>query len=289
MRTPTKEKGATEASLRGPIAVQPEIVPRYGRRAILEIGGRRMPFMRWSFIRLLLSMRRLTRVWQVGDGREERLAAYVVQNAREGDLDDVIRAIDEYCYERSFMINVGDEKGAILDEAVRRTRPSQLLELGTYCGYSALRMCRAMPDSARLVSIEFNPANAIIARRIWEHAGVSDRIAVLVGTLDDGGRTIATLEAEHAFAAGSLDFVFIDHEKSVYVSDLELILEQGWLHPGSVVVADNVKFPGAPEYRAYLKERQNERWRTVEHEAHLEYQSLLKDLVLESDYLGGPA
>jgi len=43
-----------------------------------------------------------------------RLAGYVVQNTREGDLDDVIRVIDEYCYELSFMINVGDEKGASL-------------------------------------------------------------------------------------------------------------------------------------------------------------------------------
>jgi catechol O-methyltransferase len=291
--TPTEHhellRSATDAALDGPARLQPTSVPRRQSRAILEIGGRRVPFMRWSFIRLLLSMRRLLRVWQVGDGREERLAGYVVQNAREGDLDDVIRAIDEYCYERSFMINVGDEKGAILDETIRRARPSQLLELGTYCGYSALRMCRAMPDSARLVSIEFNPANAVIARRIWEHAGVGDRVALLVGTLGDGGRTIATLEAEHEFAAGSLDFVFIDHDKSVYVSDLELILGRGWLHPGSVVVADNVKFPGAPEYRAYFKERQDVSWRTVEHEAHLEYQSLLKDLMLESDYLGGHA
>jgi catechol O-methyltransferase len=115
---------------------------------------------------------------------------------------------------------------------------------------------------------------------------VSDRVAVLVGTLGDGGLTIAALEAEHGLAPGSLDFVFIDHDKSVYVSDLELILERGWLHPGSVVVADNVKFPGAPDYRAYLKERQNVSWRTVEHAAHLEYQSLLRDLVLESDYIG---
>lgn len=279
---------ATDGACGSPALVQPTSVPRHQSGAILEIGGRRMPFMRWSFIRLLLSMRRLMRVWQVGDGREERLADYVLQNARQGDLDDVIRAIDEYCYQRSFMINVGDEKGAILDEAVRRARPSQLLELGTYCGYSALRICRAMPNDARLVSIEFNPANAVIARRIWEHAGISDRVALLVGTLGDGG-PIATLEAEHGFAAGSLDFVFIDHDKNVYVSDLELILGRGWLHPGSVVVADNVKFPGAPEYRAYLKERQGRSWRTVEHDAHLEYQSLLKDLVLESDYLGGPA
>jgi catechol O-methyltransferase len=280
---------ATEAPLQSSIRPRPTAVPRDRCRPLLEMGGRRVPFMRWSFIRLMLSMRRLMRVWQVGDGREDRLAGYVVQNARQGDLDDVIRAIDEYCYKRSFMVNVGDEKGAILDEAVRRALPSQLLELGTYCGYSALRTCRAMPDGARLVSIEFNPANAVIARRIWEHAGVSDRVSVLVGTLADGGRTIATLEAKHGFAAGSLDFVFIDHDKSAYVSDLELILRQGWLHPGSVVVADNVKFPGAPEYRAYLKERQDQRWRTVEHQTHLEYQSLLKDLMLESDYIGGPA
>jgi len=283
MTTFAKEESATETSIRRP----PASAPSHHARSLLEIGGRRMPFMRWSFIRLLLSLRRLMRVWQVGDGREERLAGYVVENAHERDLDDVIRAIDEYSYSRSYMINVGDEKGAILDEAVRRARPSQLLELGTYCGYSALRMCRAMPDGARLVSIEFNAANAVIARRILEYAGVSDRVAVLVGTLGDGGLTIASLEAEHGFSAGSLDFVFIDHDKSAYVSDLELILSRGWLHPGSVVVADNVKFPGAPDYRAYLKECQDVRWRTIEHEAHLEYQSLLRDLVLESDYLGG--
>ncbi|MBV9048658.1 MAG: O-methyltransferase [Solirubrobacterales bacterium] len=291
--TPTQDRellrAATGVSCQDPIALQPASVPRDRSRALLEIGGRRVPFMRWSFIRLLLSMKRLTRTWQVGDGREERLAGYVVQNAREGDLDDVIRAIDEYCYERSFMINVGDEKGAILDRAIQRARPSKLLELGTYCGYSALRTCRAMPAGARLVSLEFNSANAIIARRMFEYAGVSDRVAVLVGTLGDGGRTIATLEAEHGFAAGSLDFVFIDHDKSVYVSDLELIVGRGWLHPGSVVIADNVKFPGAPEYRAYLTERQDVSWRTVEHDAHLEYQSLVKDLVLESSYLGGQA
>ncbi|MBV9940653.1 MAG: O-methyltransferase, partial [Solirubrobacterales bacterium] len=239
--TPTERheprSGGTDGALDSPALDQPTSAPRHQFGVIVEIGGRRMPFMRWSFIRLLLSMRRLMRVWQVGDGREERLADYVLQNARQGDLDDVIRAIDNYCYQRSFMINVGDEKGAILDKAVRRAQPTHLLELGTYCGYSALRMCRAMPNDARLVSIEFNPANAVIARRIWEHAGISDRVALLVGTLGDGGRTIATLEAEHGFAAGSLDFVFIDHDKNVYVSDLELILGREWLHPGSVVVA----------------------------------------------------
>jgi catechol O-methyltransferase len=83
-----------------------------------------------------------------------------------------------------------------------------------------------------------------------------------------------------------LDFLFIDHEKSAYLTDLESILERGWLHPGSVVVADNVRIPGAPRYRAYMAEQQGTLWNTVEHRTHVEYQTLLPDLVLESDYLG---
>jgi catechol O-methyltransferase len=229
-------------------------------------------------------MKRLTTEWQVGDGREARLAEYVLSRARRGDPADVIRVIDEYCYKQSFLINVGDEKGRILDAAVADAKPARVLELGTYCGYSALRMAVAAP-SAKIASIEFNAANAEIARRIHTHAGVSGRVTIVVGSLGDGGRTIDVLKKEHGFGAGSVDLVFIDHDKSVYLSDLRLILEQGWLRPGASVVADNVKFPGAPEYRAYMTENQGKSWRTIEHETHVEYQSVIKDLVLVSKYL----
>src|SRR5690242_13334441 len=169
--------------------LSPALGARYARAMnwLLEIGGKRLPFLRWSFIRMALGMRELTEHWQVGDGREEAPAAWVVANARRNDVDDVIRTIDRFCYERSIMMNVGDEKGAILDAAVRRTAPRRVLELGTYCGYSALRIARVMPADARLWSIEFNAANAAIARRIWDHAGVAERLTVVVGTLGDGG------------------------------------------------------------------------------------------------------
>jgi catechol O-methyltransferase len=78
----------------------------------------------------------------------------------------------------------------------------------------------------------------------------------------------------------------LDHDKDAYLPDLERVLEARWLHPGSIVVADNVKFPGAPEYRDYLRAEEGKTWRTMEHDTHVEYQSLLKDLVLESEYLG---
>src|SRR5262249_50674751 len=153
------------------------------------LNWRRIPFLRWSFWRLAFGTRHLMTEWQVGDGREARLADFVEARARRGDPADVIRIIDEYAYTRSFLINVGDEKGRILDRALARAKPARILELGTYCGYSSLRMTADAP-SARVFSIEFNAANAAIARRIHEHAGVGGRVTVVVGTLGDGGKTI---------------------------------------------------------------------------------------------------
>ncbi len=53
---------------------------------------------------------------------------YALEHASAGDLDDVIRVVDEFCYARSFMINVGDETGALLDDALRRAAPRLILE-----------------------------------------------------------------------------------------------------------------------------------------------------------------
>ena len=249
---------------------------------------RRIPFLRWSFWRLVFGLHRLTTQWQVGDGREARLAAHVESLARRGDAADVIRVIDDFCYCESFMINIGDRKGAILDAALARANARQVLELGTYCGYSALRMAVTAPG-ARIFSIELSPENAAIARRIHAHAGVADRVTVIVGTLGDGGSTIDTLRSEHGFAPGGLDFVFLDHSGDAYLTDLQRMQSLGWLRKGAIVVADNVRFPGAPAYRAFMQAEQGRTWQTVEHEAHVEYQSLIRDLVLESELLDDQA
>ncbi|KAA0111495.1 O-methyltransferase [Mycolicibacterium sp. P9-22] len=243
---------------------------------------RRLPFLRWSFIRLAWGVRNITSTGQVGDGREAAAADFVETRAHPGDLDDVIATIDRFAYEHSYLINVGDEKGLLLDDAVRRVDPKTALELGTYCGYGALRIARAAPR-ARVFSVELSAANAEVARRIWAHAGVADRVTCVVGTIGDGGATLDALD----FAPAELDFLFLDHDKDAYLTDLRAILDRGWLRTGAVVVADNVRIPGAPRYRAYMEEQQGTRWRTVEHKTHAEYQTLLTDLVLESDYLGG--
>ncbi len=241
--------------------------------------------MRWSLLRAGLGIRKFNVTGQVGDGRESAAADYVVAHARPGDIDDALAAVDRYSYDKSFLVNVGDEKGKLLDAAVRRASPRLALELGTYCGYGALRIARAAP-SARVVSVELSAANADVARRIWTHAGVADRISCVVGTIGDGGRTLDALQSQHGFTSAAADFLFIDHDKNSYLADLLAIVDRGWLHRGSIVMADNVGFPGSPKYRAYMRDQQGIGWRTVEHRAHVEYQTLIPDLVLESDYLG---
>jgi catechol O-methyltransferase len=214
----------------------------------------RVPFLRWSFWRMAIGARNLTKTGQIGDGREAAVADYVVAKARQGDIDDVIAKVDQFAYEKSFLINVGDEKGELLDAAVRRANPGLALELGTYCGYGSLRITRAAP-SAKVFSVELAEANAVVARRIWAHAGVDD--------------------------------LFIDHDKGAYLPDLQSILHRGWLHRGSIVIADNMLIPGSPKYREFMNQQQGKLFDTVEHRAHGEYQTLAPDVVFESEYLGG--
>jgi len=245
----------------------------------------RLPLLRWSVLRTGIGIRNFNRTGQIGDGRETAAATYVEAHARRGDIDDVVATLDEYAYSKSFLVNIGDEKGRLLDAAVVRANPSLALELGTYCGYGALRIARAAP-AARVFSVELSAANAEVARRIWVQAGVADRVTCVVGTIGDGGRTLDALREEHGFGPGTVDFLFIDHDKNAYLADLLSITERGLLHPGSIVVADNVGFPGSPKYRAHMREQQGRGWQTIEHRTHMEYQKLVPDLVLESEFLG---
>jgi catechol O-methyltransferase len=134
--------------------------------------------------------------------------------------------------------------------------------------------------------VELSAANADNARRIWAHAGVGDRVSCVVGTIGDGGRTLDALAIDHGLSPDALGFLFLDHDKNAYLDDLQRIVARGWLQHHAIVVADNVRLPGAPKYRAFMRAHQGTLWDTTEHRTHAEYQSLLPDLVLESEYLG---
>jgi len=191
----------------------------------------------------------------------------------------VIETIDKFCWEY-FMVHVGDAKGLILDKAILHYQPNVVLELGSYCGYSAVRIARLLPPGGKLISVEINPLHAAIATKVVEWAGLADKVRIVIGSAE----TVLSDKPNIRFAIESIDLVFIDHSVSSYLSDLKIIEKTGLLKDGSVIVADNVLFPGAPDYLRYIKASTH--YQSSTHESTLEYTTAIKDGVEISIYKG---
>ncbi|XP_056388403.1 catechol O-methyltransferase-like isoform X2 [Hyla sarda] len=180
--------------------------------------------------------------------KEQRIVQYVLDNATRGDPQSVIDNIDKYCSEKEWAMNVGDKKGLILDEVVKEANPSVLLELGTYFGYSSVRTARLLKPGALLFTVEFNPVFAALAKQIIEFAGVNDKVQILEGDTKD---IIPHLKKK--YEVDTLDFVFVDHWKDKYKGDTILLEKCNLLRKGSVILADNVIVPGAPDFLEYVR------------------------------------
>ena len=214
----------------------------------------------------------------IRDGREVQCLAYVKANAQQGNATDVLRAIDTYGWNHQFLMNVGDGKGEILSAEVRKKKPKHALEMGAYVGYSAVRISSDLPEGSHLTSVEFSSFNANIARQMVDYAGLSHKVTIV-------GGTVTTVLKDHMKKVGidKFDFVFVDHDKSVYLSDLKYLLEEDMLNTEAVVVGDNIVFPGVPDYREFVNT--SPLFKTVEHASKVEYLGFA-DLVTVSTYLG---
>lgn len=127
-------------------------------------------------------------------------------------------------------IDVTRLQGKFLEFLVRISGARRVLEIGTLGGYSTLWMARGLPEDGKIVTLEFDPHHADIARENMRNAGVLDRIDLRVG------RAIDNLPALAAFAP--FDLIFIDADKESYPEYLEWSLKLS--RPGTVIVADNV-------------------------------------------------
>jgi len=196
-------------------------------------------------------------------------------HATPGDPASVLEALDRFAVEKRFLMNVGDEKGPLLDRLVRGIGPgARILELGTFVGYSAVLMSRHLGAAGHLVSIDVDPESARVGRAMAELAGTADRCEFLAGKSAD---VIARLH-------GPFDLVFLDHWKGLYEPDMRSILDRGLLVPGGTVVADNVgPMFGDNPYVAWIRARSDFESEYVP--AHLEYETI-EDGVLVSRHLG---
>eukprot|EP01100_Stratorugosa_tubuloviscum_P013772 TRINITY_DN708_c1_g1_i1.p1 TRINITY_DN708_c1_g1~~TRINITY_DN708_c1_g1_i1.p1 ORF type:complete len:231 (-),score=108.62 TRINITY_DN708_c1_g1_i1:880-1572(-) len=193
---------------------------------------------------------RTSKTLEFHKGTEDALADYVVANATQGDPEAVIKSVDDFCWQQHWMMHVGNEKGAIVDNIIKRFSPRVLLELGTYCGYSATRFARLLPENGKLFTVDIFAQPA--ARRITQHAGVANKIHFSIGKAEEVLPRIKQIILTEANSE-TVDLVFIDHSKKDYLPDLLRIEQAGLLRSGSVIVADNVVVFGINDFLQHIQ------------------------------------
>jgi predicted O-methyltransferase YrrM len=128
-------------------------------------------------------------------------------------------------------IEVSAQHGKLLYLLATAMGATRVLEVGTLAGYSTIQLARAVGPDGHVVTLEFEPKHAEVARQNLARAGVEDRVEVIVGAALD---TLPTL----AGRAETFDLIFIDADKENNVAYVEWAIKLG--KPGSIIVVDNI-------------------------------------------------
>jgi len=131
-------------------------------------------------------------------------------------------------------IAVSAQQGKFLSLLAGAIKARSVLEIGTLGGFSTIWLARGVGPDGRVLTLEYEPKHAEVARANIDRAGVGDRVEVLVGP---------ALETLPTVTEGPFDLVFIDADKQNNAGYLEWALRL--THPGSVIVVDNVIREGA--------------------------------------------
>ena len=135
------------------------------------------------------------------------------------------------------VINVSANEGRLLHILAKMCGARRILEVGTLGGYSAIWLARALPEDGKLISLEYSPKHAEVARANIERAGLGDRVEVRVGA---GLDLLPQVEAN---GEGPFDLFFIDADKDNYPDYLDWAIRLS--RPGSVILSDNLIRNGA--------------------------------------------
>ena len=130
-------------------------------------------------------------------------------------------------------MQISADEGTLLGLLVGALGARRVVEIGTFTGYSALCMARALPPDGRLVCCDVSEEYTAIARRYWQKAGVADRIELRLGPALD---TLRGLPPE------PLDFAFVDADKENYLAYYEELVPR--LRAGGLIAIDNVLWSG---------------------------------------------
>lgn len=126
----------------------------------------------------------------------------------------------------------GHLQGRVLSMLSKLIRPENILEIGTYTGYSAICLAEGMKSNGEIHTIDINEELYDFQRRYFDASGFGEQI---IQHLGNALNIIPKLDI-------TFDLVFIDADKSNYLNYLEIILPK--LKSGSVILSDNVLWSG---------------------------------------------
>ena len=134
-------------------------------------------------------------------------------------------------------MQISPEQGALMALLIELIGATKCIEVGTYTGYSALRVARAMGPEGRLVACDINREWTDVAKRYWREAGLSENIDLRLAPAEE---TLDSLIAGGESA--TFDFAFIDADKPSYDGYYERCLTL--LRAGGLIAIDNVLWQG---------------------------------------------
>jgi caffeoyl-CoA O-methyltransferase len=131
-------------------------------------------------------------------------------------------------------MQITPDEGALLTILVRLLEAENVLEVGTFTGYSAICLARGLPAGGRLTCLELEHEFADIAERNLEDAGLTDRVEIVVGPAQ---ASLERMPEEPVF-----DLVFLDADKPGYPAYYELIVPR--LKGNGLLLVDNTLLHG---------------------------------------------
>ena len=164
------------------------------------------------------------------------IATYIAQ--RTAAPDEILRdLIEETASSLGGVarMQISASQGSLMQLLVRLTGAKRVVEVGTFTGFSALCIARALPDDGRLLCCDVSEEWTAIARRYWERAGVAGKIELRIAPALE---TLATLRLDDP-----VDLAFIDADKSKYVGYYESLLAR--LRSNGLILVDNTLWGGA--------------------------------------------
>lgn len=168
---------------------------------------------------------------------DETLYAYLANiGGREPEIGARLRAATAEMPTAGMQISA--DQGNVMAFLVELLGVRKAVEVGTFTGYSALRMALALPEGGSLVCCDVSDEFTRIGRPFWDEAGVADRIDLRLAPATE------TLQAMiDGGEAGSVDLMFIDADKPNYDAYYEMALVL--VRRGGLVLVDNVLWSGA--------------------------------------------